>query len=299
MALSRTPIWALAGLALACGSDPTATPSSGGAASAGTAGATSSSGGSGGGNVCDPGPGYGEAQAGILIGSVTANVVDQNGEPVANLLVQVCGTDVCINGETGATGSAAVAPNVEIKKPAFKYGTGLDFARLAFLLGEEEVQELGTVTAIRLPSFAEGAPIAAGTESISNGVVLGLEPGTTVRHDVLVYTSAEERTFRAEPVPLPAAELEPSLELASLFALAPVETEFCPPARLALPNEHGWEAGRAIEFFALGVDIEEEWAPYAGWTKIGTGFVSEDGRRLELDGGLPILYAAIGVRQDP
>jgi hypothetical protein len=48
----------------------------------------------------------------------------------------------------------------------------------------------------------------------------------------------------------------------------------------------------------LGLDVNEAFAPYGRWTKIGDGQVSDDGQTLEFPSGLPLLTAiAVKVKQ--
>src|SRR5262245_4154598 len=66
---------------------------------------TSSSSGSGGEAPTCPGKGYGGGETPSNPHSVTAIVVDQNGAPVADQPVYICGTDICSDpGKTGADG---------------------------------------------------------------------------------------------------------------------------------------------------------------------------------------------------
>jgi hypothetical protein len=85
-----------------------------------------------------------------------------------------------------------------------------------------------------------------------------------------------------------------------LFALSPVDTVVCPPARLGVTNSGGWPPATAVEFFVHGVSIEEHWAPYGGWAKVSDGAVTSDGARITTaeSGGIPVL-GVIGVRRKP
>src|SRR5687768_8654319 len=59
--------------------------------------------------VCK-GPGYREESEPQQVDSLVAELVDLEGEPVANELVQVCGLDLCTNGESQANGSVVITP---------------------------------------------------------------------------------------------------------------------------------------------------------------------------------------------
>src|SRR5688572_29792568 len=134
-------------LLVACGSDPVE-DGAGGGGGGGTGGGRGGSGGAlrcadapVGRNVCDPGPGYGDGSAGISAGSVRATVVDTEGEPLADLMVFICGTDACSMPEfTNADGSVSIAYGVPMAKPAFKYGDGLEVGRFFPLLAESTTE---------------------------------------------------------------------------------------------------------------------------------------------------------------
>lgn len=285
--------WPVALLLVACGSDPLPGEGAGGSPSI-------SEGGSGGEAPleCDDGPGYAENPSPALIESVEATVLDDAGAPYADLLVQVCGLDICVNGYTDADGFTSVSTGERITQAAFKYGDGLGFGKFALLLEpSESVFDLGVVRTALLPET--GAPIRAGETSTSGGVSLTLPPGARFDFDLLVYRTEEQQAFRAAELELtraPERLLDDSgVEL--LFALAPLDTEFCPAATLELPNSEGWESGTEVEFLLHGLDLSERFAPYGGWAVIGSGAVDESGERLVmLEGGVRTL-GSIGVRR--
>lgn len=292
--------WSLALFMVACGSDPL-TPEGAAGNEPGAAGSGSNTeGGSGGDDhvECDEGPGYAINPEPSLIESVGATVLDDAGEPYANLLVQVCGIDRCTNGYTDEAGVTSVSPGEPIMQAAFKYGDGLGFGKFAIPLGASEtVFELGVVRTVRLPQT--GAPIAAGKTSASGGVNITVPANGSFEFDLLVYRDAAEQAFRAAELSLADAPEgllgDSGVEL--VFALAPVDTEFCPAATLDFPNRGGWDPGTEVEFLLHGLDLSERFAPYAGWAVIGSGAVDESGERLVmLEGGVRTL-SAVGVRR--
>src|SRR5262245_52091015 len=114
----------LAALALACSSEPLdSSNGSGGSASGGGSGPT-----------CDGPAGYSTPAEQQLVGTVDAMVVDLEGAPRGDVMVQVCGLDVCISGTTMASGAASVGVGAEMTLPAFKYGDGLKYGKVALLL---------------------------------------------------------------------------------------------------------------------------------------------------------------------
>lgn len=78
-----------------------------------------------------------------------------------------------------------------------------------------------------------------------------------------------------------------------LYGLAPAETTICPPAAVTValphattsPNDLGWMAGTAVEFWEMTTDTGQTWAPYAGWAKISDGTVSADGTSVSTKPG--------------
>ena len=75
--------------------------------------------------------------------------------------------------------------------------------------------------------------------------------------------------------------------------MAPSETLVCPPAQVtialpnqkSMPNDFGWAAGAAVEFWIMTTDTGQTFAPYAGWTKISDGAVSLDGTTATTSAG--------------
>jgi hypothetical protein len=275
-------------LVVACGSDPLRQPD-GGACDEGLMGL----------DVCDPGPGYGETTTPISVTSVRATMVDENEAPLADVMVFICGTSACsMPAWSDSEGRVSIAYSEPMEKPAFKYGDGIEVGRFEALLAEstEEV-DLGTVGTPRLPS--PGVCLDAGATLESNGVRLSLaaDARVDVKPIAVDYPEAD-RTFRAAELPI--GLVPPSLvsaePLDAIFALAPTGAVVCPPATLELPNSPGYDPGTEVDLLVHGTDIEENWAAYAGWTRVAIGRVNESGERIEMiDGGLPII-SNVGVR---
>lgn len=236
-----------------------------------------------------------------MIEFASATVLDINGNALENILVQACGLDQCFNGTTNASGFASVVVNKEIKKPAFKYGglsqNGTITGKFAVLLKAGQ-NDLGNVVTLPLPAM--GSPLAAGKSAVSGGVTITLAANATIEHDSIVYDSEDLQGFRADQVPMgqEPAGLDPALKLELLFAVSPIDSFFCPPAQVSVANSLGWAPGTAVEFFALGLDVGEEYLPYGEWAKASDGAVSADGLKIETaaSGGLPVL-TAFGIRK--
>ena len=244
-------------------------------------------------------PGYHSDATAVEIDEVDAKLFDPSGMPVSDLLVQVCGLDVCVNGMTNVAGKTSVAPGTTLLRPAFKYGDGFGFAKLAALLGSDKVQDLGQLVALPLPGYAEGAAFPKSGAVTNGDVTLILAAGVKVNHDVLTYTDDSELVFRSVSIPVADSgrALDPSWGFELGYSLAPVSTTFCPPAGLRVGNALVWPAGTEVEVFVQGLEVNEEWAPYGSWVKVADASVSADGSAIETtSGGIPIL-SSIALRR--
>lgn len=292
--------------AAGCSDDPKTSGGSGGSTSSSTSSSSSGTGGNGTGGAggtmqaeCNPAP-MTSNPAPTMLESVSATVLDINGNALPNILVQACGLDQCFNGETNATGAATVVVNKDIKKPAFKYGglsqDGSITGKFATLLSAGK-NDLGNIVTLQLPAM--GSALLPGKSATSGGVTLTLAPGAGISHDSIVYDSEDLQAFRAEQVPMgqEPAGLDPALKLELLFAVSPIDSFFCPPAQVTVDNSLNWAANTAVEFYVLGLSVGEEFAPYGEWSKVSEGAVSADGMTISTaaEGGLPVL-SAFGIR---
>lgn len=278
---------ALAGLG--CSSEP-AGPQ------AGSEGGSTSTGGSDASEPvsCPDGPDRSTDTEVVTVGLVQGQIVDEAGEPASAGLVQVCGKDICINADVDDSGKLYAVINKDMDAPAVKYGDGRTFGKLGFPISNGD-SELGTFTTVRLPSFDEGTPLMPGETVTSAGVSLTLAADAGVEVDILTYEDETEHGFRAVAVPSDAlARLDQDFVLG--FALAPVETHICPNPSLTIENSTELAPGTELELYILGLDVLEEWAPYAGWEYVGDGQVSSDGTTLDFPDGVPLL-TAIGIRE--
>jgi hypothetical protein len=291
MALLRALVLAATvGTALACGSDPVQSPDPDPQDPLPV--------------TCDEGPNYyDESLPKQDVGALGARLLADGVEPAADVLVFLCGVDVCSQPVfSDESGNVSIAFGTPVTKPAFKYGDGFEYATLALLIEDAEAgRELGELYLPRLPEA--GSPIAAGQRSESNGVSIELAAGaTTDLLDLLPpYDTPNGRAFRA--VELPLDELPEGfdhgagLELA--FGLAPLGATLCPAAELELPNLAGWAPGTEVEFLleGFGVTDLQFWAPYGEWAVFATGEVDESGEHLVTVGaGLPLI-SNVGVRR--
>ena len=296
----------LAALAVsACGGDGGGTGGTGGTGGAGGTGGTggettttTGGGGTGGAPMVCEGPGYEGGEMEVAVGTVSATIVDQDGQPASMIGVQVCGTDICLFGTAGDTGSVSVPANQSFKAPAFKYGDGFGYARLAVLLPAGDSTFMDIVTA-KLPEVGTGDFFKPGASASSNGVVIDIAANGQAEVDPLLYEDETQHTFRAAEIPVSdkVPALDPADDIAAVWGVAPIETVFCPPATVHVPNSPGFAAGADVEFLIQGIDARQHWAPYGKWHKVSDGKVSADGKEIvTAEGqGLPVLFT-FGVR---
>jgi len=255
--------------------------------------------------VCDEGPGYlDDTVMPQHVGPVSAELLDTTGTPAREgLLVQVCGVNVgpnvCVNGDVRAGGLTSVPTDHDIPKPAFKYGDGLVYGKVALLLPEpSDNVELDTLHVPLLPEV--GTPMRGGASAESGGVRLIVESGTTIEFDLLLYRTPEDQAFRAAELPADQFPelLDQGAGLELVFTLAPLDTKLCPAAGLEVPNSAGWAPGTEVDFLLQGLDIDRQpWAPYGEWAVFADGVVDDGGERIiTTDGGLPVV-SNVGVRR--
>jgi hypothetical protein len=232
----------------------------------------------------------------VEVGAITAQLVDEHGEPTSAGLVQVCGKDVCTQAKVGENGKLSERVDATRDTPAVKYGDGFEWAKLTRLLAEGD-NDLGTLVTVRLPAYEDSAALEPGRSASSAGVTLALAKGARVEENFLDYESEEQRGFRAAALPALALEQQGS-GFVQAYALSPLETRICPSPALTLENTAGLAPGTELELYLLGLDVAEEFAPYATWHRIGEGAVSEDGGSLSFPDGVPVLTAvAVKVKE--
>lgn len=277
------------------GGSTTSTTSSAGGSTSSTDAATTST--SSGGPECD-GPGYAMGAMPLTVDSVTADIVDLDGNAFAGEGTQLCGLDICLFGDTDGSGHVSIPANKEMDTPAFKWGNGYTAARLALRLPEAGDTVFQKLIALRLPQA--GVAMVPGTTLTSGDLSLTVDAEGVIEVDEINFPEADQQLFRSSTVPADRVGdvVDPALGLEMLFAAGPFETLFCPAAKVSVPNSEGWAAGTAVELWLQGVDTLQHWAPYAGWTKVSTGAVSADGATIETtDGeGLPSL-GVFGIKR--
>ncbi|MBI4699677.1 MAG: hypothetical protein HY744_00685 [Deltaproteobacteria bacterium] len=284
-------------------SSSSSTSGGGGAGGSDTASGGAGGSSSSGGPVC-LGPGYGVPPVMKKVGLVTADVVDLEGKPAAEIVYEVCGENGCPNwlhaNADGKGHIAAEAEGTELSDPVLIYGIGWESVQFAAPLPTVPDAPFGKIHTARLPDYAKGVALEPGKEAHSGDVTLLPAPEAAIELDLLQYEEDSQYVFRAVTIPvsglsLPA--LDPALGLEVLFGLAPIKTFICPAAAMTVANVPGWPAGAAVEIFLHGTQLGEQWAPFGGWAKVSDGKVSEDGKTVSTspDGGIPEL-GIIGLR---
>jgi hypothetical protein len=283
-------------LSAACSSDPAAPSDGDTAGSSGSATAGGAGGAGGSGNEpkrCPPGDNEPSAANLVEVGRITGQIVDEEGAPTSAGLVQICGKDVCTQADVGSSGRLSEDVGDVRDTPAVKYGDGFEWAKLTRLVQDGD-NDVGSLVTVRLPPFEDAPALTPGEAVSSGGVTLTLDASARVEVNFLDYETEAQQGFRAAALPAAALEQLP-LPFVQAYALSPLETHVCPSPALTLENSSGLEPGTELELYLLGLDVEEEFAPYATWSRVGEGSVSADGKSLEFPGGVPVL-TAIGVK---
>jgi len=292
--LAFLSLWSLA---LACSSKSDDAPGAGGSAGNVASGGESNSGGKQStDDACPEGDGEKTPRDPEALGTITGQIVDEQGEPTSSGLVQICGKDICINARVGENGRLSEAVNKTLDSPACKWGDGFTWAKLALPLPVGD-SDLGQLMTARLPDYSESVPLTPGKRASSGGVTIELDRSAHIDVNALDYESDAEQGFRAVAIPKPALALMGE-DFVVGYALSPLETRICPSPALELENAERLDPGTELELFMLGLDVNEAFAPYGRWTQIGNGQVSDDGQTLEFPSGLPLLTAiAVKVKQ--
>lgn len=256
--------------------------------------------------TCPPGMTYGGGEMKKAGGSVTAKIVDEKGAPIAaGQPVYICGIDICSDpSTTDANGSVTITTTLMMKKPAFKFGDTISYAELAIPLTMATTDFTGGGTKVLQTgklSDKTGAALTAGKDATSGDVTISIPAGASVAIDALTYDTPDKQLFRATSVPItndaPVFVSSGKTDFALLYAVAPVETTICPAAKVTvalphatmMPNDLGWAAGDAVEFWVMTTDVAQTYAPYAGWAKMSGGTVSADGKSVTSTEGFVLL----------
>jgi hypothetical protein len=285
-------------IAPGCGDDGGGSGGAGGGAGGGTttttSGSTTTS--STGGAECEPPAPNPGAVDRVEVSDVQATARDEDGSPIADFDMQLCGVDTCLFGTTSVVGTVNFnqgAGDGTVDRPLFKPGDSLVLGKIGYLYdGQTPFEGI-------FPRLVDSdTALAAGASVTAAGATIEVPAGGVVVVDDLIYDSPEKQTFRAASIATDdVAAVTGDASFAMVYALGPNETLFCPPAKLTLDNYAGLAANAEVEFFVQEVNIAQHFGAYGTWNKIGEGTVSADGQTVSTndDEGLPVLLA-VAVR---
>jgi hypothetical protein len=290
--LVRTAIASAVVLVAACSSTEKATgPGRGSGAVASTTTTSTTSTTSTAVGPCDA-PGYGGGEKAHMVEYADVDVVDGNEQILTDYFVTLCGLDICENGKTDKAGHARIERYGNMKKPAIKLGDGCVHVKMA-IPAPESAQDITFSQPVYLPELPkDGATLTPGQTATSGDVSVTLEAKAVVTFEDEHYPTKTMQELRAVPLPVDKVKaLVASEGLDLAWGVGPQNTHVCPPAKVSVPNSEGWAAGQEVDFYFHGVNTEQDFAPYAGWTKIAGGQVSADGKTIETAAGegFPIL----------
>jgi hypothetical protein len=296
-------------VSMACaGDEPSG--ATGAASSTGTGGGAAGAGGSSGGCTDDPSD---APEGAVCIASVRGRFVDESEQPLADLVVSVCGSIECSPGQTTGDGTFSVevghhirpedystlAHARELEKTAFYFRLPIDASGPVVEVGDLQLLQMpaGGSTLI-VDTDMMGAPAQTVTES---GVTLAVEDGTAINlgfDDALL--GPEGKAFKVLEISADKHDqyIDPALGAEVLYALYPFESRFrlaVDPAELAsatlsFPNDAGWPAGTEIEILALGSYIFPDWVTPATFEVVARGAVSSDGMTITMHDGEGVPY---------
>jgi hypothetical protein len=252
----------------------------------------------GGGFECSAGGFFGGGEVSGQGGTISATIVDQTGTAVSNQPTYICGINLCSDPHiTPTNGSVNYGTSLNMTKPAFKFGDTVNYAEFAIPLTPGSTTNFGTLMTGKFPAVGSGSTMTAGANAVSGDVTISFPAGASIAIDTLVYDSSDLQKLRTVRVPINAQTLPllpcPDCGFQLLYGLTPAETILCPKAKVTValphqnqsPNDFGWTAGAAVEFWVMTTDTGQQYAPYAGWRKISGGVVSNDGTSVSTSPG--------------
>ena len=230
----------------------------------------------------------------MCVSSVTGRLVDEKAAPLgADLLVTVCG-NACFYGTVGADGAFTVPLRYHV--PVADYAVSVHagparasaYFRVPALVGEAAAFRAPLVVPL-LPSDGPALKLDRTAESVASmGVTLSFAAGTVV---MLSLEDVEQkelgRRFRAAPIAAPATlalDWPRSDPPEQLYAFAPFEALFAPPAMLSFPNRAAAPAGTRYGVYAMRA-LDTEKLPAGTFDRIAGAQVSGDATTIQLDAG--------------
>lgn len=237
------------------------------------------------------------------IESALGRVVGEEGEPIPDLPVTVCGP-VCYRGVTDEAGVFSVEIDDFILVSEYSMQAHGSPHRSTFYhsmseklqsgrldVGELKVVDLpvdGDLLLSKLDLEGETSP----AQSVSSGdISLSIAEGTVVRLSVADSLAGEDgRRFRARSLDeLEWKQFVPGGDFLRVYALGPFEANFSPKSKedkpevsLVLDNVDDLSPGEEVPIYALGTYLDPDWLRPSAFEEIGAAVVSEDGAELVL-----------------
>jgi hypothetical protein len=228
----------------------------------------------------------------VCLASVSGQLVDESGAPIAGMLLSVCAGD-CFFGKSGSDGRFTVM----VGKPLFVDQFALltharpdkasYYTRLPPLVGDTATYG-APITVPTLPASGPMISLDGGVaQTVSSGdVTLRLAANTTIMIDVedfdILPLGGELRVLKADPAKLPLVDPGPTPN--ALYGFEPFEVLFTPPAQLSFANTSNLPAGAAVDVQRMPGLIGGT-PPAGGFVHAANAHVSADGTRIDFDPG--------------
>ncbi len=237
----------------------------------------------------------------VSFGVVEGRLVDERGLALADEAVSLCGS-VCVPARTRSDGRFSVRAGVCFAASARYpggavlevYGDGYH-ADVSIDVNPARAPRLERVALgdVRVPSLfaAPSVPVPLAGDSVQrlelpDGFSLRIAPGSL---DAGFRTVMRVSAVRVERGDLPPFYGLAASGVAGMYAVAPSGARCTAPAAVTLPNDAGLAPGAAVEFVMVGeAALEGALAP-GSMGVVDTGRVSDDGRAVTADHGLPHL----------
>ncbi|MEM1031668.1 MAG: hypothetical protein AAF928_00235 [Myxococcota bacterium] len=249
----------------------------------------------------EPGPDW------VCITDVNGGVVDENGGPLPDILMTVCGPGGCEPDTTDDSGSFAIDVGFPILTSDYSlipHSREYDYFVYYFPFAADAagpVIDMGPLTLLSYPPTTDRLVVktdeaGAPAQTATNGdVTIDVPAGTRVNldfEDVLLGEEGKRFLSRRVDPSAQDAFIDPSFGAVALYALAPFDAGFdldsAPgtPAKVQLTfdNTAGLAADTPVQFYQQGSFIVGD-LQTAVFHPVATGQVSADGTTIAMDPG--------------
>jgi hypothetical protein len=194
---------------------------------------------------------------------------------------------------TNTDGAATVKVGRWMVKPALGLHGKARATSFYVRLEGEGALDAGTLRLHRWTDPGAALPDeSTGGEVTSGPLTVHIPRASKVSVDLALAGPGEDR-FHARSIPV--AEAPPFVRavpgVTAAVAIAPFGTQIDPRAAIVLRNEARLPAGAAVDVFVQTTDLSETAGPWAGFTRVAPGHVSDDGTTVHTDdsAGVPEL----------